>query len=167
MARGSNGISRASIISTCYRVAIRAYREETNVYVGHYSEWRYLENVGRGANEGTRKGARRGSRIEIDVQKDQGLRESRGRGRRERENRVAKERPGREKRREKRREKESRTTSRVTSCRLPRVFSSSTFAPPGSSPRLVSSPPPCPRKHPRTFFQRSRFVFFVEPEIPN
>lgn len=31
-----------------------------------------------------------------------------------------------------------------------------------SSPRLVSSPPPCPRKHPRTFFHPSRFVFFVE-----
>lgn len=59
--------------------------------------------------------------------------------------------------------KERRTTSRVTSCRLPRVFSSSTFTlPPCSSPRLVSSPPPCPRKHPRTFFHPSRFVFFVE-----
>lgn len=59
--------------------------------------------------------------------------------------------------------KERRTTFRVTSCRLPRVFSSSTFTlPPCSSPRLVSSPPPCPRKHPRTFFHPSRFVFFVE-----
>lgn len=53
-------------------------REDTNVYVGHYSEWRYLENVGRGRS------------VEIDVQKDQGLRrESRGRERREKENRAA------------------------------------------------------------------------------
>lgn len=55
-------------------------REDTNVYVGHYSEWRYLENVGRGRS------------VEIDVQKDQGLRrESRGRERREKENRAAEE----------------------------------------------------------------------------
>lgn len=49
------------------------------MYVGHYSEWRYLENVGRGR-----------SGVEIDVQKDQGLRrESRRRERREKENRAA------------------------------------------------------------------------------
>lgn len=107
-------------------------REDANVYVGHYSEWRYLENVGRGRS------------VEIDVQKDQGLRrESRGRERREKENRAA-EGGGREEGIQKG-GKERRTTSRVTSCRLPRVFSSSTSTPPSlfvSSSSIISTSVP-------------------------
>lgn len=53
------------------------HREDTNVYVGHYSEWRYLENVGPEVRE---RREYRGKSIEIDVQKDQGLRESREKG---------------------------------------------------------------------------------------
>lgn len=102
------------------------------MYVGHYSEWRYLENVGRGRS------------VEIDVQKDQGLRrESRGRERREKENRAA-EGGGREEGIQKG-GKERRTTSRVTSCRLPRVFSSSTSTPPSlfvSSSSIISTSVP-------------------------
>lgn len=120
------------------------------MYVGHYSERRCLENVG--CRESKDRGR---TRIGIDVEKDQGLRESREGERRERENRVVKE----SRVRENRREKENRTTSRVTSCRLPRVCSFSTVTPPGSSPRLVSSPPPCPREPPTYLLSANSFCF--------
>lgn len=135
---------------TCVYIYIEREREEgredTNVYVGHYSEWRYLENVGRGRS------------VEIDVQKDQGLRrESRGRERREKENRAAEGGRGCT-------EGRKGEAYHVSRNELPapqgvQLLHVHPSLPPCSSPRLVSSPPPCPRKHPRTFFSPKSFCF--------
>lgn len=106
--------------------------------------------------------------MEIDVQKDQGLRrESRRRERREKENRAAEEDGGGRGCGEGRKG-EAYHVSRnelpaPQGVQLLHVHPSP--LPCSSSPRLVSSPPPCPPcKHPRTFFHRSRFVFLVERE---